>query len=48
MGRSLVPLSVTKGLAVLTQMCIQAALCRCLVSQALWAFEGPFVGYKDV
>jgi hypothetical protein len=38
---------IAEGPAVLTLMCVEAALNRCPICKVLWAVENPFSGYKD-
>jgi hypothetical protein len=38
---------IAEGPAVLTLMCVEAALNRCPMCKVLWAVENPFSGYKD-
>ena len=38
---------IAEGPAVLTLMCVEAALNRCPICKVLWAVEDPFSGYKD-
>jgi hypothetical protein len=40
--------AITKGLAILTRVGVQADLGRCLMSQVLRAVEGLRLGYNDV